>query len=109
MKIVLLAGKSESSKFLYNKLNKQFAINYVIYEEKVATLNLITSRVKKFGILKVINQILFQTGVVFLLKLFSKSRINEIQKQFGLLCRGSDLGASILLKQFNRISSILVV
>jgi methionyl-tRNA formyltransferase len=84
MKIVLLAGKSESSKFLYNKLNKQFTIDYVIYEEKVATLNLIKSRVKKFGIIKVINQILFQTGIVFLLKLFSKSRINEIQKQFGL-------------------------
>jgi methionyl-tRNA formyltransferase len=84
MKIVLLAGKSESSKFLYNKLNKQFTIDYVIYEEKVATLNLIKSRVKKFGILKVINQILFQTAIVFLLKLFSKSRINEIQKQFGL-------------------------
>ena len=30
-----------------------------------------------------------------------------IQKQFGLLCRGSDLGASILLKQFNRISENL--
>lgn len=84
MKIVLLAGKSESSKFLYNKLNKQFTIDYVIYEEKVATLNLIKSRVKKFGILKVINQILFQTAIVFLLNLFSKSRINEIQKQFGL-------------------------
>lgn len=84
MKIVLLAGKSESSKFLYNKLNKQFTIDYIIYEKKVATLNLIKSRVKKFGILKVINQILFQTAIVFLLKLFSKSRINEIQKQFGL-------------------------
>ena len=84
MKIVLLAGKSQSSKFLYNKLNKQFTIDYVIYEDKVKTLHLIKSRVKKFGILKVINQILFQTVIVFLLKLFSKSRINEIQKQFGL-------------------------
>lgn len=84
MKIVLLAGNSESSIYLYNKLNKKFIIDYVFIEERVSTLKLIKSRIKKFGLLKVINQLLFQTVLVFLLKLFSKSRINEIQQQFGL-------------------------
>lgn len=84
MKIVLLAGNSESSLYLYNKLNKKFIIDYVLIEERVSTLKLIQSRIKKFGLLKVINQLLFQTVLVFLLKLFSKSRINEIQQQFGL-------------------------
>jgi methionyl-tRNA formyltransferase len=84
MKIVLLAGNSESSIYLYNKLNKKFIIDYVLIEERVSTLKLIKSRIKKFGLLKVINQLLFQTVLVFLLKLFSKSRINEIQQQFGL-------------------------
>jgi methionyl-tRNA formyltransferase len=84
MKIVLLAGNCESSIYLYNKLNKKFIIDYVLIEERVSTLKLIKSRIKKFGLLKVINQLLFQTVLVFLLKLFSKSRINEIQQQFGL-------------------------
>ena len=33
----------------------------------------------------------------------------SIQKEFGLLCRGTDLGASILQKQFNRISENLAL
>lgn len=84
MKIVLLAGNSESSIYLYNKLNKKFIIDYVLIEERVSTLKLIKSRIKKFGLLKVINQLLFQTVIVFLLKLFSKSRIEEVKKQFEL-------------------------
>lgn len=84
MKIVLLVGKSESSIFLFNKLSKQFVIEYVLIEERVPTLKLIKSRTKRFGFIKVFNQLLFQTLIVFLLKLFSKSRIKEIQKQFGL-------------------------
>lgn len=84
MKIVLLVGKGESSKFLYNKLIKQFEIESVICEEKVSRLYLIKSRVKKLGLLKVINQILFQTGIIFLLKLISNSRIIEIKKEFSL-------------------------
>jgi methionyl-tRNA formyltransferase len=84
MKIVLLAGNSESSLYLYNKLNKKFTIDYVLIEERLSTLKLIKSRIKKFGLLKVINQLLFQTVIVFLLKLFSRSRIEEVKKQFEL-------------------------
>ncbi len=84
MKIVLLVGKSESSIFLYNKLSKQFVLDFVLIEERVSTLKLIRSRAKRFGFIKVFNQLLFQTLIVFLLKLFSKSRIKQIQKQFGL-------------------------
>lgn len=84
MRIVLLAGNSESSLYLYNKLNKKFIIDYVLIEESVSTFKLIKSRTKKFGLLKVINQLIFQTLIVFLLKLFSKSRIKVIKNQFEL-------------------------
>jgi hypothetical protein len=84
MKIVLLAGKGESTLYLYNKLNKKFPIDSVIIENGVSTLNLIRSRIKKFGLIKVINQLFFQTIIITTLKLFSKSRIKEIKKQFEL-------------------------
>lgn len=84
MKIVLLAGKGESSLYLYNKLNKKFPIDYVIIENGVSTLKLIRSRIKRFGLIKVINQLFFQTIIITTLKLFSKSRIKEIKKQFEL-------------------------
>ena len=84
MKIVLLVGKSESSIYLYNKLNKNFTIDYVLIEEKGSAIKLIKLRIKKFGLPKVINQLLFQIIIVFFLKLFSKSRIEELKQEFKL-------------------------
>jgi len=84
MKIVLLIGKSESSIFLFNKLNKKFSIHSVLIEERVSIVKMLKSRVKKMGLIKVINQVFFQSIIVFFLKLFSKSRIEDIKNQFGL-------------------------
>jgi methionyl-tRNA formyltransferase len=85
MKIVLLAGKSESTLFIYNELNKRFSIKHVLLEERVSNIKFIRSRVKKFGYLKVFNQLLFQTIIVFVLKLFSQKRINEIKRKNTLI------------------------
>lgn len=46
-------------------------------------------------------------GMLFVNEDYIFEKCVSIQKQFGLLSRGSDLGASILLKQFNRISENL--
>jgi folate-dependent phosphoribosylglycinamide formyltransferase PurN len=100
MKIVLLAGKGESTLYLYNKLNKKFPIDSVIIENGVSTLNLIRSRIKKFGLFKVINQLLFQTIIITILKLFSKSRIKQIKKLFELESN------SIPIKKLIKINSV---
>jgi folate-dependent phosphoribosylglycinamide formyltransferase PurN len=95
MKIVLLAGKSESTLFLYNELKKRFSIEHVLIEERVSNIKLIRSRVKKFGYIKVFNQLLFQTFIVFVLKLFSKTRINEIKDIYALV--GNSIPQDVLL------------
>jgi methionyl-tRNA formyltransferase len=84
MKVILLGGSSESTLFVYNKLSKSFSIEHVIIEEKSSNLGLLKSRLKRLGLLRVINQILFQTIIVFFLKRLSRSRINEIIEEFKL-------------------------
>jgi folate-dependent phosphoribosylglycinamide formyltransferase PurN len=85
MKIVLLAGNSKSTFYLYNKLNKTYPVDYVLIEQQESIFKLIKARVKKFGLIKVINQLLFQTIIVFLLHLFSRSRIQKIKTEFELV------------------------
>ncbi len=60
MKIVMLAGKGQSTLFMYNAINEIFPIDKVIIEDKISNKKLLQSRIKKVGYLKVINQLLFQ-------------------------------------------------
>lgn len=60
MKIVMLAGKGQSTLFMYNAINEIFPIDKVIIENKISNKKLLQTRIKKVGYLKVINQLLFQ-------------------------------------------------
>ena len=83
IKIVMLVGKSQSGRIMYNALKDSFEIEAVIIEEKPSSLNLIKRRVTKIGLLKVIGQIMF---VLFnrLFHSFSSVRINELIAKSGL-------------------------
>lgn len=82
MKIVLLGGKSESTLFLYNKLKGDFLIENIIIENKISTIKLLKARIKKFGFIKVIDQLLFQLFAKIVLKFLSKNRIKEIKEEY---------------------------
>ena len=84
MKIVILGGKSESTLFVYNSLKKIIPIECVFIEKKPSSIQLLGSRIKKFGLLKVINQIIFQTIIIYFLKISSRSRVKEIINEFKL-------------------------
>ena len=84
MKIVLLAGNGESTKFMYNALKDDFSIEKVIIEKKASSINMIKRRIKKLGFLHVVNQIFFQLIVQKLLKITSTSRIKYLKSKFKL-------------------------
>ena len=56
----MLAGKGQSTLFMYNAINEIFPIDKVIIENKISNKKLLQTRIKKVGYLKVINQLLFQ-------------------------------------------------
>jgi methionyl-tRNA formyltransferase len=84
MKIVFLAGKGESTTFMYNALKSDFTIEKVLIEERVTSKQLIIRRIKKLGLLRVINQLLFQISISKVLKLLSKKRISVLKKLYKL-------------------------
>ncbi len=76
--IVILAGETDSTTFMYNALKKDFIIKKVIIEQPVSKKDLIMRRVKKLGLLKVMGQVAFMIYNIFLSKM-SVNRINEIK------------------------------
>ncbi|MBK6330838.1 MAG: formyl transferase [Bacteroidetes bacterium] len=77
-KIVLLAGKGESTNIVFNSINKNFGIYSAIIEEKESTKVFLKRRIRKLGIVTVIGQIIFQILIAKPLNYFSKKRKQEI-------------------------------
>lgn len=84
MKIIFLAGKGQSTLFMYNALKDSFSIDKVILEDEVSIVKIIKGRIKKFGFFKVVNQLLFQLTISKLLKTMSKKRITALKKHYKL-------------------------
>lgn len=82
MKILMLAGKGESSLFVYNALKNIYNIDKVIIEDSVSTKNLIRYRIKKLGLFKVTSQLIFQLTIPKFLKISSSKRIKELKKKY---------------------------
>ena len=83
-KLILLAGKWDTTAIVYNFLQKDFEVEKVILEDGVPLKEFLRKRIKKFGWLKVIGQMLFQVLVSKPLRMFSSSRIEEILAKFRL-------------------------
>ena len=60
MKVIILAGNSESHRFIYHGLNADFEISHVLIEEGISRKKLIKGRIKRVGYIKVINQLFFR-------------------------------------------------
>ncbi len=77
-KIVLLAGKGESTNIVFNSINKNFGVFAAIIEEKENTKLFLKRSVKRLGIITVFGQILFHVLIAKPLNYLSKKRKKEI-------------------------------
>ena len=83
-RIVLLAGKWDTTPIVYNFLQSNFHVETVILEQKVARKQFLRRRIKKLGWLNVLGQLLFQLFVARPLSRFSRARIEEIKAKYRL-------------------------
>ena len=84
MKILILGGKGEGTVFLYNAIQESFQIAKLIIEEPVPKSRLIKGRIKRLGVFRVVNQLLFQIFIVPVLNVLSKNRKRELLHEINL-------------------------
>ena len=79
IRVLILAGKGESTRLMFNGIKDSFSVEKVIIEEPVPKKQLLTQRLERFGLLKVIGQILFMAyNSILLKKICSKSHLSDI-------------------------------
>jgi methionyl-tRNA formyltransferase len=83
-KIIFLASDCESSRWVYNAINKEFVIEAAIIEQPVSKKILFKARIKRIGFFKVFWQALFSILVVPVLKRKAASRRNQLIVQYQL-------------------------
>ena len=83
-KMLILAGKWDTTPLVYNYLAKDHAISKVIIEEPVPRKTFLKKRAKKLGWLNVAGQVVFQLLIGKPMQKLSSGRIKEIQNLYGL-------------------------
>jgi folate-dependent phosphoribosylglycinamide formyltransferase PurN len=109
MKIVLLGGKSQTTLFMYNALKYKFPIYKVIIENRVSSIKIIKGRIKKLGIFRVINQLLFQLTISKLIYLSSKKRIIALKKHYTLFADPIELSKLQNISSVNDLECIIAL
>ncbi len=84
MKIIMLAGDSNSSDIVYNCLNREFGVDFIIIEHGISKKAFLKRRIKRLGFFKVAGQIMFTFFVANRLRQKSKDRMDEILRSNGL-------------------------
>ena len=83
--IIILGRQTEATRILYNSLSISHNVHYVIVEHKEPSLYFIKRRIKKLGLLRVFDQLLFIVFYAKLLNLYSRRRIDEILNENDIL------------------------
>ena len=83
LKILILCGKSRSSRIVYHSLKAEVKILKVIQEDKISSLKLIRGRSRRIGPIKTTGQVLFIAFNRFTSKL-SKAKITALMDRLGL-------------------------
>jgi len=83
-RIVLLAGKWDTTPVVYHFLRKNFGIHKMIIEDSVPRKEFLKKRIKKLGWYNVAGQVLFQFIIAKPLGKLSKKRIAAIKKNYDL-------------------------
>ena len=79
-KIIILAGKGESTNILFHSISKAYTVEQVILEKPIDKKTFLKRRIKKLGFITVFGQVIFQIIIVPVLKKMSSLRIVEIIK-----------------------------
>ncbi|TWO33978.1 formyl transferase [Seonamhaeicola sediminis] len=109
MKIIMLIQDGESSRIMYNALKEEFKILRVIIEKPVPKISLIKRRIRRLGVLKVVDQLLFQVIVVKVLRILSKRRRKAIKVQNNLKDSISNSNIFTEVESVNNISTIQLI
>lgn len=95
MKIVMLAGKGDSSLYMYNGLKDQFDITKVVIEDEQSRTKMIKRRIHNIGIIKVLGQIVF---IVFRKLLFKTSKKKLLRLKDELNLSDEEIDSSIITR-----------
>lgn len=82
--LVILATDGQSTNMLYHSLKDDYTI-HVVLEERISRLELVEKRLKKFSVMDVIGQLMFQVFYLPVLRRNSNQRIKAIEKQYDLM------------------------
>lgn len=99
-RIVLLAGKWDTTPFVYHFLQQHFHVHKAVIEEGVPRKEFLRKRLKKLGLFTVAGQVLFQLVIIKPLGKFSQKRVSRIKKEYNLD------GSSIPKQQVIEVSSV---
>lgn len=83
-KIVLLAGRCDSTNIVFNAINKNFGICTAIMEEREPAKKFLKRRISRLGLFTVLGQIAFQLFIAKPLGYFSQKRKQEIFETHGM-------------------------
>jgi len=83
-KVVLLAGRAESSNIVYHALARVADVVAVIEEDPPSKVKMAKRRMKRVGLLPVADQVLFITLAARILKRTSASRVETIRAESGM-------------------------
>lgn len=76
MKIIMLVGAGNSTNYIYNALQSDFEISKVLMTDPSSKKMMVKKRIKKQGVLKVFNQLLFQVLVVRPMRVLNSKKYN---------------------------------
>ena len=83
-KIILLAGKGNSTHIIYHALKNEYDIVAIILEDPENRSDFLKRRIKKLGLLKVIGQLIFRLAIAMPLEIVSANRIKQILREHQL-------------------------
>ena len=102
----MLASEGDSSKYVYNALNPSFKISKVLIANKESKKKIIKRRIKKNGLLNVIDQILFQIFISKLGKIFFHNLIKKRKEELGLISTDIPEDKILFLEKLNSEKTI---
>ena len=83
-KVVLLAGRGESSNIVYHALTEVAEVAAVIEEDPPSRMKMVKRRAKRIGLLPMIDQLLFITLVAPILRRAAARQVAAIRDEFGM-------------------------
>jgi methionyl-tRNA formyltransferase len=83
-KIVLVCTDCENTRILYHGISGSIPIAHIVTEGLVSKKLLIKRRIKKLGWFKVASQLVFQAGVVPLLRKSTRGRVKQLLQERNL-------------------------